>query len=257
MKRLISSIFLIIFGSLMIIVVLKMPPVGDPIQPGISAFVPDGTEHENILYKSQSTALYYNRNAAYDTGALDIITAIIFDYRGYDTLFETIVLFTALICVLSILSNDDKKKFKSISKFKSSIPTENICHLMIPFVLMFSFSIIFHGHLTPGGGFQGGVIIASVFILLVIIGNKEESRKILSKRQIKIFLVIGLFIYIGIGLIGLFLNKNFLANRSIGFPPIGQMGELFSGGTLIWINMGVGLTVSGIIIQIFYAFIEN
>ncbi|MGA1823294.1 MAG: MnhB domain-containing protein [bacterium] len=259
MKRFITGIhffIFIIFGLTMILVILQFPPVGDPHLPSYSGFLSPDTPAEEIIKEAQSTALHYNRNAAYDTGALDIITAIIFDYRGYDTLFETFLLFTALIGILSVTITTSKRQNVNNTN-QSSLPTQYICRFMTPFIIMFALSIIIHGHITPGGGFQGGVIIAASIILLIIVINKHEGRRILSKRQVDILLVCGLSIYIWIGLIGLLSGQSFLANRSINFPPQGLMGELLSGGTLIWINVGVGLAVSGMIIQIFYSFLEN
>ena len=86
MKRLIPGILIIlfiIFGLTIILVILRFPPIGDPHLPGYSGFSSPNTPPEELIKEAQSTALHYNRNAAYDTGALDIITAIIFDYRGY------------------------------------------------------------------------------------------------------------------------------------------------------------------------------
>ncbi|MGA1869200.1 MAG: MnhB domain-containing protein [bacterium] len=259
MKRFLSALlfsFLIIFGFILIIALLQFPPIGDPHIPSYSDFLPPNTPVKTIIKQAPSTALHYNRNAAYDTGALDIITAIIFDYRGYDTLFETILLFAALIGLLSLPLKESQEN-KEDENYHSSLPTQYICRLMIPFILMFALSIIIHGHITPGGGFQGGVVIAASIILLIIVINKNEGRKVLSQRQVNILLVCGISVYIGIGLLGLLSGYNFLSNRSMHFPPMGEMGELFSGGTLIWINVGVGLAVAGMITQIFYAFLEN
>lgn len=103
MRRFIPAVLFCIFGIVMIAAVLTLAPVGDPHQPGYAEFVPPEMPNEEIIKEGESVALHYNRNGAYDTGALDIITATIFDYRGYDTLFEATVLFTAMISVLSIL----------------------------------------------------------------------------------------------------------------------------------------------------------
>ncbi len=103
MRRFIPMVLFIIFGCIMISAVLTLAPVGDPHQPGYSEFVSPNIPKERIIKEGESVALHYNRNGAYETGALDIITATIFDYRGYDTLFESTVLFTALISVLAIL----------------------------------------------------------------------------------------------------------------------------------------------------------
>ena len=87
----------------MIAAVLTLAPVGDPHQPSYAEFVPPDVSYEEIIKEKETVALRYNREGAYDTGALDIITSTIFDYRGYDTLFEATVLFTALISVLTII----------------------------------------------------------------------------------------------------------------------------------------------------------
>lgn len=92
----------------MIVVVLRFAPIGDPHLPGYADFVsPDMTKSE-VIEHAESVALHYNRHSPGDTGALDIITAIIFDYRGYDTLIETSVLFTALMGVLSIIGKKEE-----------------------------------------------------------------------------------------------------------------------------------------------------
>ena len=87
----------------MVFVVLKLSPVGDPHLPGYSGIVPPQTPKSEIPAKGRSVALKYNRDSTRDTAATDIVTAIIYDYRGYDTLMETTVLFTAVIAVMSII----------------------------------------------------------------------------------------------------------------------------------------------------------
>jgi multicomponent Na+:H+ antiporter subunit B len=103
MRRFIPVVLFCIFGIIMIAAVLTLAPVGDPHQPSYAEFVPPDVTYEEIFKDGQTVALHYNRNGAFDTGSLDIITSTIFDYRGYDTLFETTVLFTALISVLTVI----------------------------------------------------------------------------------------------------------------------------------------------------------
>ena len=103
MRRFIPVVLFCIFGIVMIAAVLTLAPVGDPHQPGYAEFVHPDVANEEIIREGDTVALCYNRRGAYDTGALDIITSTIFDYRGYDTLFESTVLFTALISVLTII----------------------------------------------------------------------------------------------------------------------------------------------------------
>lgn len=103
MRRFIPVVLFCIFGIVMIAAVITLDPVGDPHQPSYAEFVHRDMSFEEIIKERETVALHYNRNGAYDTGALDIITSTIFDYRGYDTLFEATVLFTALISALTIL----------------------------------------------------------------------------------------------------------------------------------------------------------
>jgi multicomponent Na+:H+ antiporter subunit B len=122
---------------------------------------------------------------------------------------------------------------------------------------MFGVSLIVHGHLTPGGGFQGGVVIGATFILLGLAFNKEEGRLAVPDKRVRTAASSGILIFIIVGFIGILAGYNFLTNRWMKFPPLGELGELLSGGTLFWINIGVGLTVSAIAIELFYAFLEE
>jgi multicomponent Na+:H+ antiporter subunit B len=142
-------------------------------------------------------------------------------------------------------------------EYKTGITVRVITRLMLPFILMFGLSIVVHGHLTPGGGFQGGVVIGTALVLLTLVFNKEEGRHAAPEAATKSLLASGIFIYMFTGLVGIFAGYAYLANKCIEFPPTGELGELFSGGTLFWITIGVGLVVSGIVIELFYAFIEE
>jgi len=142
-------------------------------------------------------------------------------------------------------------------EYKTSLVIQTVTRMMIPFLFMFGLCVIAHGHLTPGGGFQGGVIIGASFILLGLAFNKDEGRRAAPENRIKCIASSGILVYIIVGIVGIVAGYNFLANRSINFLPFGELGELFSSGTLFWINMGVGLTVSGVAIELFYAFMEE
>lgn len=146
---------------------------------------------------------------------------------------------------------------KKQPEYKTSLVIQTVTRVMIPFLLMFGLSLIVHGHLTPGGGFQGGVVIGATFILLGLAFNKEEGRRAAPDKRARTAASSGILIYIMVGLIGILAGYNFLTNRWMKFPPLGELGELLSGGTLFWINIGVGLTVSAIAIELFYAFLEE
>lgn len=107
MKKFLPAILFTVFAFSMILVIMGFNPIGDPHLPGYADFVDPSLTKIQVVEKADSVALHYNRHACAQTGAMDIIAAIIFDYRGYDTLFETTVLFTALIGVLSIIGTKE------------------------------------------------------------------------------------------------------------------------------------------------------
>jgi hypothetical protein len=105
MKQAIASICgFVIFAASMIAVVLHLFPVGDPHLPGYADFLPPSVSKEMVPIEGNSVALRYNRETADDIGVSSVICGIILDYRGYDTIYESTVLFTASIGVLTMLS---------------------------------------------------------------------------------------------------------------------------------------------------------
>ena len=122
-----------------------------------------------------------------------------------------------------------------------------VTKLLIPFILLFGFYVIMHGEISPGGGFQGGVILASAFILYALVFGVRQSRRVLWRRVSDALASIGVLIYAGVGVAtmllgGLFLDYNLL-NASD--APAGQA----LGITLV--ELGVGITVAAVMITIF------
>ena len=147
------------------------------------------------------------------------------------------------------------KKNKKI--YQTSIIVRFITRMMCPFIIMFGLFLIVHGHLTPGGGFQGGVAIGASFILFALAFNRYDGREAVPSFTLKCLACIGIYVYISVGLAGIFLGYHFLTNKAAAIAPMGMFGELLSGGTLFWINLGVGLTVAGICTELFYVFLEE
>jgi len=146
---------------------------------------------------------------------------------------------------------------KNKGKYKTSIIVQLVTRMMCPFIIMFGVFLIVHGHLTPGGGFQGGVIIGASFILFALAFNRQDGRDAVPSFTLKCLASIGVYLYISIGLVGIFLGYHFLTNKATAIAPMGMFGELLSGGALFWINLGVGLTVAGICTELFYVFLEE
>ncbi|MFK7795018.1 MAG: Na(+)/H(+) antiporter subunit B [Gammaproteobacteria bacterium] len=122
-------------------------------------------------------------------------------------------------------------------------------HLLIPAILLFALYVQFHGDYGPGGGFQAGVIFASGIILYTLLHGTKRAEKVVSLNTAKIFAALGLLLYAGVGVFGLILGGNYLDYNVLAHDPV--HGQHW--GILI-IEFGVGVTVAGVIISIFYAF---
>jgi len=121
--------------------------------------------------------------------------------------------------------------------------------LLFPFVLVFGIYIVLHGHLTPGGGFPGGVIIVAAIVMLLLGYGAEVAKVKFSPLQASVSENIGSLILVATGLLGLFVGLNFMKNAL----PLGTTGNLFSAGFLIPLNIGVGIKVAAGLAVILYA----
>jgi len=124
-----------------------------------------------------------------------------------------------------------------------------VARILIPLIMLFALYVQFHGDYGPGGGFQAGVIFASSFILYGIIYGIENLREVVHPSLIRRLAALGLLIYIGVGIVtvlngGEFLNYNLLSEDPITGQHIG----------IIFIELGVGITVASTMIILFYAF---
>jgi len=184
---------------------------------------------------------HYINEGVKETGATNIVTSVVLSYRGFDTLGEVTVLFIASIGLGAVLSAIGKKTARKIEP--ASLVLSTGCRVLFPLILVFGSYIFIHGHLTPGGGFQGGAIIASAY-LLIYLGCRQ--RRINAKVSMGLESLGGL-LFVVVGLIGLTVGGYFLMN----FLPKGTPNLLFSAGIIpvIYIVIGfkVGLELTGII----------
>lgn len=123
----------------------------------------------------------------------------------------------------------------------------------IPFIITFGIYIIIHGHLTPGGGFQGGAVLATSIALLLVSRGYSENCK-LNEKFVSSFELFGLLMFLGLALMGLSVSgvfDNFLANGGVLFGNSViygiNTGNFFTGGTVPLMNMAVGMEVVGAI----------
>ncbi|MES9882735.1 MAG: Na(+)/H(+) antiporter subunit B [Sedimenticola sp.] len=182
------------------------------------------------------TANYYAENSAGDTGAANIVTAIIVTYRGLDTLGEVTVLFLAAAIVGLVLAQSKKSGEARHKPLPAGELLTTGSHVLVPLILLLGIYVFVNGHLTPGGGFQGGAILASASLLLLL----SDPLKQFSHRLIAAIESLSGLAYVMLGTLGLFFAGGFLDNRIL---PIGELGELFSAGAIPLIYSLIGLKV--------------
>lgn len=131
---------------------------------------------------------------------------------------------------------------------QQSLIVKTVCRRLVPFIQLFGLYVVIHGHTSPGGGFQGGVILGASFILLAIAYGIEEMRRRFSLTALTVFTSTGVFLFAGIGVLCVLLGGNFLDYSMLpGAEPrsLGMLG----------IEVGVGITVMAAMVSIFYELI--
>ncbi len=177
---------------------------------------------------------HYIEKGPRELGAVNVVTSVVVTYRGLDTLGEVTILFAAAAVVgllLHLGGNENPRRREASELLKTGSA------LLFPLILLFGVYVFINGHLTPGGGFQGGAIIASAVVLSVLADpNKKAGHTVLSVIESLSGLA-----YVGLGAAGAFLMVNgFLDNRLL---PLGEYGSLVSAGLIPVIYCLVGLKV--------------
>ena len=184
------------------------------------------------LQASSNIGQAINTVAADQLGAANFVTAVVLGYRGLDTLVELTILFTAATAGALVLGT---RKPSTRRDPDAGFILQTGADLLFPLLLIVGLYIILHGHLTPGGGFQGGVILASAFFLPIL----ARPGSSIDHQWVSFIEGIAGASFIYIGLLVMFDGKAFLS-------PVagnGVLGELFSAGTLPILYVAVGLKV--------------
>ncbi len=179
---------------------------------------------------------YYATNGPAELGAANLVTSVIVTYRGLDTLGEVTVLFISAAGVGLLLGRREGDAAAAQPRKPASEIVQSAAQLLMPMVFLFGVYVFVNGHLTPGGGFQGGAIIASGILLLLL----AQPYAPVSRRLIGITESLSGFSYVVIGVLGVILAGGFLDNRIM---ALGQFGSLFSAGAIPIIYILIGLKV--------------
>ena len=183
-------------------------------------------------------------DASEKLGTQNVITAVVVTMRGLDTLGEVAVLFIAAAGVGFLLRR--RKNTGGPPRRPASEILRTGSKVLLPMILVFGIYIFTHGHLTPGGGFQGGVVIASA-LLLVLLADVSASvnHLLLSATE-----SLSGFFYAALGVAGLILGAGILDNRIL---PTGIFGTLLSAGAIpviySFIGLKVGTELTGVLLS--------
>ena len=199
---------------------------------------------------------YVARMAVYERHATDTVNTINYDYRAFDTLGEEFILFTAVLGVMLLLRREDGS-LKTPGTVSDRAPlSRTVRSVTLPAAAIsgvYGLYIGLHGNLTPGGGFQAGVILATAPLLVYLSENTEVFARIASHRFMEVLEAAGAGGYAVIGAVPLFLSVPFLTN----VLPLGETGQVFSSGTVGLISATVGVEVTAAFVLVLYTYLEE
>jgi len=216
-----------------------------------------------------------------ETSVPNIVTAVLADYRTFDTMFEATVIFSAAVVCFFVLRTFLKKEEREERLYRhvltgvtirvkeggrippsddferiddSWIPHDliikTICRLMVPFIQIFALYVVAHGHHSPGGGFQGGVILGASVIVLAMSHDLRTTLQRMREKVVGILCAVGVLLYAGTGALCLLLGMNFLDYSAL--APILGVGPVTarSHGILI-VEIGVAIAVMTAMVWIY------
>jgi multicomponent Na+:H+ antiporter subunit B len=195
-----------------------------------------------------------NRIAVPQRHSTDVVTAVNFDYRGIDTVGEEFILFVSVAGVALLLraerdevEREAPRRVVDIEReARTSEAVQALCLALVPPIVLFGLYVVTHGQVTPGGGFQGGVVLATAPLLIYLGGEYRTLRALSPAALVDLLGALGAggFVVIGLagliaGATGLIAGAAFLQN----VVPLGPVGTVISAGTIPLISFAVGLEV--------------
>ncbi|MGP4028746.1 DUF4040 domain-containing protein [Actinomadura sp. 3N407] len=195
----------------------------------------------------------YLQESQEDIGIPNTVAAVLASYRGYDTLGELVVIFTAGVTVPLLLmrtrrrGEQDEARAVVMSEYRVLRVASKI---LMPFIFIFACYVLFHGDYGPGGGFQGGVIFAAGFVLYGLVFGIRSVERVLPWPVMLGLVPVGVLLYAGLGIANMLLGGTFLDYDTL-VPDHPEEGQHI--GILI-IETAVGITVAAVLIAVFYSF---
>ena len=191
----------------------------------------------------------YLEHAQKQTGVPNVVTAVLASYRGYDTLGETVVVFTAGLAVMLLLGMSSPSPIPDFGSTDDQRVQRHAVKLLMPFILLYALYVQFHGDFGAGGGFQAGVIFAAGLVLYDLVLGHLHTRQVIRAPILVRMAALGVLIYGCVGLYSLLSDKAYLDYSAL--SPDAVHGQHLG---ILLVELGVGLTVFSVITLIYYAF---
>jgi multicomponent Na+:H+ antiporter subunit B len=201
-----------------------------------------------------------NERAIPERKAVNVVNTVTFDYRGIDTIGEELILFAAAFGVALLLRHEREEEEHTPADHAGDralpLTSDAVRVVALGFIgptVILGLYVAAHGHLSPGGGFQGGVVLATAPLFLYLSGRYLTFRRLNPVAMLDLGEGLGAGGFIAIGLLGLVAGGAFLDN----FLPLGGPRGLLSGGTLVPINLTVALAVAAGVVIVVFEFLEQ
>ena len=235
--KLISLIPVVAVGGLLLFAAKDFPEWGDPASPASTSPV----------------SSHFIQSTGVDTEVPNMVTAVLADYRGFDTMFETVVVFIAGMAVLAILKGSGRRrsgKREHEVEAEPDLIVTNTVRLIVPVIQIFAFYVLAHGHVSPGGGFQGGVVMGASFILVALAWDLDVALARFSMERCILVAALGIVLYGGIGFLSMLLGGEFLdyAELEKVLPVSREMARYHA---MLGVEVGVGFTVTAIMFALY------
>ena len=182
----------------------------------------------------------------------NVVSAVVFDYRGFDTLGEEFILFASVMGVALLLREARDDRERPQDEVRSDAVRSVGLALVGPTVVV-GLYLVAHGYLTPGGGFQGGVALAAGLVLLYAAGRYRAYRAASPQSLVDLAEGVGAGGYAAVGIASLVAGSVYLAN----VVDLGTKGTLAAGGTIPILNAAAGLAVTAALVLLFHEFLEE
>ncbi|MFW6288443.1 MAG: hydrogen gas-evolving membrane-bound hydrogenase subunit E [Spirochaetota bacterium] len=182
-----------------------------------------------------------------DTGSVNVVTGVLLDYRAFDTIGEATVIFAAVAAVAAAFAGSGFP----VSDARLGLLVRRWVGYLAPLFLLFPIYIVTHGHLSPGGGFQGGVSLAVLLILLTVAFGTRNVVGAVGIHALHVSEAVSAAAFVAVGLVGIAQGIAFLTNLAAGFPA-GKPGSLLSAGMIPLVNLVIGLKVASGLGSIFF-----